>query len=392
MQAAAKQNYIDAVRGWAILLVITSHVGGMFADLPYPVKKLTNFGTQGVQMFFLASAVTLLMSWHQRRGHDTAIIRSFFIRRFLRIAPMYYVGVLVYAVAEPPVLGFDPLQALRSMAFVNAWKPEWMATTLDWTVVPGGWSISVEFMFYCLFPALAALVTNLPRAMMLLAASLLLAYAGNHAASGWLAGYSDIAAVNFEYFWFPNQAPVFALGFVLYFLITWPGPRIAHRGAAYGLLAAMVTICVFAAEYPSQPNLFSWSTQGWLTGVPTILIATSTFMGFILVLARGPDTVFTHPLIRRVGTLSFSAYVLHFLFVHRLPGWTHGLIDCSVAGYAAIATAAGLWIVTVLCTLTAAAITHAAIEQPGIALARRLTTGRHGSSSARVAASAVGGA
>ena len=91
-----KKNYIDAVRGWAILMVITTHVGDRFPELPYPIKKLTNFGWHGVQLFFLASAVTLLMSWHRQNTPNLASVRSCFIRRFLRIAPMYYAGALIY--------------------------------------------------------------------------------------------------------------------------------------------------------------------------------------------------------------------------------------------------------------------------------------------------------
>ena len=392
MDTIKKQNYIDAVRGWAILLVITAHAGGMFAALPYPVKKLTNFGGHGVQMFFLASAVTLLMSWHQRDEQGGLAVHSFFMRRFFRIAPMYYAGALIYYLTETPESGFNLPQALRSLTFMNAWKPEWIPTTEDWIVVPGGWSIAVEFTFYAIFPILAALIVTLPRAIVFFAATLIVAYLSNYAVSGLLTGYSDNAAGDFLYFWFPNQAPVFAMGFVLYFLIASSGPRITSQKLTYRLLAAIAMICVVTAEYPSRPNLFSVSTSGWLPGMPTILIATLTFMGFIFVLAKGPETLFTHACIRRIGTLSFSAYVLHFLFVHQLPNWSFGLIDRSATGYAAIGATAALWIATMICTLAAAAVTHAVIEQPGIALARKLTARHRGATTSGMGRNVMRGA
>jgi peptidoglycan/LPS O-acetylase OafA/YrhL len=336
VKTSSKHNYIDAVRGWAILLVMTCHVGGMFSEMPYPVKKLTNFGWHGVQMFFLASAVTLLMSWHRRPEHDWTSVRSFFVRRFLRIAPMYYAGALIYYLVEPPASGFDPIQALRTFAFVNAWSPEWIPTTPGWMVVPGGWSIGVEFTFYLVFPALAAVITTLPRAMILVVAALILSATGNHLAEGLLTNYNDTAVNNFLYFWFPNQAPVFALGFVLYFLVSGTGMVIKAKATAYALLALTIAPALLVAEYP----------------------------------------FFTHRWIRRLGTLSFSAYVLHFLFVHSIPGWTHGLIDLHATGYAAIAAAVALWLLTVSCTMAAATIAHKLIEQPGIALAQRLTSSR----------------
>ena len=56
--------YIDALRGCAILFVITCHLTFSYPELPYPVHRLTVLGWHGVQLFFLASCVTLLLSWH----------------------------------------------------------------------------------------------------------------------------------------------------------------------------------------------------------------------------------------------------------------------------------------------------------------------------------------
>src|SRR5579859_6173039 len=90
--------YIDCVRGYAVVLVITCHVTGAFAQLPYPVHRLTTLGWHGVQLFFLASAVTLLMSWHHDQARfGRAQVAPFFIRRFFRIAPAYYAAAAFYA-------------------------------------------------------------------------------------------------------------------------------------------------------------------------------------------------------------------------------------------------------------------------------------------------------
>lgn len=364
-----KQNYIDAVRGWAILLVMTSHVGGMFPGLPYPIKKLTNFGIYGVQLFFLASAVTLLMSWHRAPRHGAGFISAFFIRRFLRIAPMYYVGALIYFVADPPKDGFDLAQLLRSFAFLNAWRPEWIPTTPGWMVVPGGWSIGVEFTFYALFPVLAALVSSLGRALALFAVTVALACTANGLGAAWLADYPSYASWDFLYYWFPNQAPVFALGFVLYYALAELRLPALPKGFRHLSLAVVGLAIVAVAESPWQGRLFIASGH-----VPPVLLASLCFMLFVVVLARGPGTLALHASIRKIGVLSFSSYVLHFLMVHGWPKWTGGLIDLHADGYAALANFALLWMLVLLGTLAAAAVAHAVIEQPGIDLAHRLTS------------------
>ena len=102
--------------------------------------------------------LTLLLSWNRVKERDAAKTRHFFLRRFFRIAPMYYAGALLYFLVDPPVDGFNLLQLLRTLLFVNVWQPEGVPTTPGWMVVPGGWSIGVEFTFYALFPILATLV------------------------------------------------------------------------------------------------------------------------------------------------------------------------------------------------------------------------------------------
>ena len=56
--------YIDAVRGYAILLVITSNLTFSYPELPYPVHRLTILGWHGAQLFFLVSCVTPHSSPH----------------------------------------------------------------------------------------------------------------------------------------------------------------------------------------------------------------------------------------------------------------------------------------------------------------------------------------
>jgi peptidoglycan/LPS O-acetylase OafA/YrhL len=70
--------YIDCVRGYAVLLVIASHLVEVFPKLPYPVRRLALSGWFGVQLFFLASSLTLLMLWYSERCRDGAVsLRAF---------------------------------------------------------------------------------------------------------------------------------------------------------------------------------------------------------------------------------------------------------------------------------------------------------------------------
>jgi peptidoglycan/LPS O-acetylase OafA/YrhL len=88
---------------------------------------------------------------------------NFFIRRFFRIAPLYYIGILYYLWQD----GFGSrywlsdqelvttANILSNIFFVHGFNPYWMNS-----VVPGGWSIAVEMLFYCIAPLLFVKIKN----------------------------------------------------------------------------------------------------------------------------------------------------------------------------------------------------------------------------------------
>jgi exopolysaccharide production protein ExoZ len=69
--------WIDALRGYAIIGVLAVHVGGVTE------------GARGVQLFFVASAIALLHSWHTHKDS----VRRFYTRRLFRIAPMFWLAI-----------------------------------------------------------------------------------------------------------------------------------------------------------------------------------------------------------------------------------------------------------------------------------------------------------
>src|SRR5947209_15395493 len=93
--APRRIEFIDSLRGLAILGVLLVHAGQATAGLSSAMTKLTTAGQYGVQLFFVASAFTLFLSQDSRKN-ESHPIRNFFIRRFFRIAPLFYVGIGFY--------------------------------------------------------------------------------------------------------------------------------------------------------------------------------------------------------------------------------------------------------------------------------------------------------
>jgi peptidoglycan/LPS O-acetylase OafA/YrhL len=374
-----KFAYIDCLRGYAVLMVMVAHTTSVYAQLPYPAHKIGTFGWNGVQLFFLASSLTLLLSYDQERRRTGAFnARNFFIRRFLRIAPMYYLAAAFYAVLTPP-RSPTLAQLAASLAFVNAWTPRTMPTTGDWTVVPGGWSIGVEFTFYLLFPAFVVAATSFRRLLPLLAATVLAAAVLDTLLFPMLTqAYGRLPADLFLYYWLPNQAPVFLVGGLVFLAIRalerqpdHPLSRGVRRwsGAIVGAgLALGLAIAWFPQRFCHQLLL--------ITSVPQHLAATLVFAAFIIGLSQAPRSPLVNRVAASLGKVSFSAYLLHFAVIQLIP-WSHPrLFHANAERWSAIAAYGVCCVVVAGVTYLASCLTYSTIEKPFMRLAKRLTQPR----------------
>jgi len=354
-----RYDYIDALRGYAVAGVIAIHTPNLVPHVPLPIVWVATTAGQGVQLFFIVSALTLTMSWRKRAINETHPARYFFIRRFFRIAPMFWIGILFYyslAQFESPFWQLRSIEisdVLATLFFVHGWSPE----TIN-LVVPGGWTIAVEMMFYLLFPLLVTTVMTLRGAIFFFVGSCVMALAMNTVASAW---YEADPALLFPfiYEWLPNQLPIFALGFLLFYLIAdtqYRAPRTAAIvifSAGIGLLLALTAASWRIPFFSTFPHPMIWKD----------LLAGAGFVAIAYSLANWPTSVFINRPIRYLGKVSFSAYLVHFLVIFvclRVFG------PSVLSGISAIAAYILLFLSVTLITAAISSVTYSAIEKPMI--------------------------
>jgi peptidoglycan/LPS O-acetylase OafA/YrhL len=155
---AAVTSRLQSLDGWravSILMVLGCHAA-FVAGFPFsrsPVYNLVFDGNLGVRFFFVISG--FLITWLmilERDKNGSVSLREFYIRRCLRILPIYVVFLSVLAVLE--VTGV----AKQSPA---AWIGSLTFTRNSFGGVTGGdsfsahlWSLSVEEQFYLAWPVL----------------------------------------------------------------------------------------------------------------------------------------------------------------------------------------------------------------------------------------------
>ncbi|WP_151764720.1 acyltransferase family protein, partial [Acinetobacter soli] len=193
-------DWLDGVRGCAILFVVIFH---SVEVLPKDslLRYFFSFGQYGVQLFFVVSALTCVLTLKKNK------IIDWYIRRFIRIALIYYIGIIIYY----PIFKLEAIIGVKSdefsnlknivanIFFIHGWVP-----SANNNVVPGGWSIAVEMNFYLIAPFIVLLGSKTKYGVIILNIFLILSLL--------LFNYIyNFPVVNnsFEYFWPINQLPVF---------------------------------------------------------------------------------------------------------------------------------------------------------------------------------------
>jgi peptidoglycan/LPS O-acetylase OafA/YrhL len=149
---------LDGIRGLAVLVVFVNNVG--YFDEPVdslPLKAIRlvfGAGWIGVHLFFVLSGFLITGVLLDTRS-DPHRLRSFYVRRALRIFPLYFLALAVAFVVLP---AFIDLGAWGERArHVQVW---YWTFLMNWTdtftgTLPGLshlWSLAIEVQFYVLWP------------------------------------------------------------------------------------------------------------------------------------------------------------------------------------------------------------------------------------------------
>lgn len=362
-----KFDFIDALRGWAFLGVLLVHVGQHIQPASSWIARLARNGQYGVQLFFVLSAFTLFFSLYIRKKDEKNILCDFFIRRFFRIAPMFWTAAFFYLALG----GFKQLYSaphevtvwriLSTFLFMHGWHPN----TIN-NVVPGGWTIAVEMNFYLLLPLFFKCTSSLKKAIIVLCSLLVVRVAANYFYMNFLMP-SDCSlwlSKDFLYYWLPNQLPVFSFGFILFSLIRdrlekavpcgHAAAQKKEKGLAWGLLV------LFAASL-----FLSKFIDPYGTFLPRPIFLGLSFLLLTWALAIHPFSFFVNRFMNFLGKVSYSAYLVHFyvidIIAERIPPPSHS--DSSFLFFFLLALAGALGLST---------MTYAWIEQPFQRLGKKL--------------------
>ncbi len=137
---AARTYYpeLDGVRAIAAMMVIFFHMGQMGIPLRGPIS----FGQSGVDLFFVLSGFLITSILLKARPEDWGEVRKFYVRRSLRIFPLYYGYLIVATIFGAGVTGYYWVYLQNYRIAMGAPMGE----------TGHFWSLAVEEQFYLVWP------------------------------------------------------------------------------------------------------------------------------------------------------------------------------------------------------------------------------------------------
>ena len=312
---------LDGVRGLAILLVLFVHFVG---DAPAHgaaervVVKLANYGVWGVDLFFVLSGFLITGLLVDARG-TPRYFRNFYVRRTLRIFPLYY-GVLALLFLALPALPAAYPSGLAVSAQHQGWlwlyaSNVYLAVQRTWALPYVGhfWSLAVEEQFYLVWPFVV--LSLRPRTLLYACVAITaLALALRVAMS--FAGAGEMAVLVLT----PCRFDALCVGGFLAVAVREVGLQTVVRSgrrALLPLLAALLAVSAWHAKVGLLPQVVLPLRGTLVAMVGGALVITALGATRDGLLGR----VFGNRVMCFLGTRSYGLYVFHGIIAFAI--WEH---------------------------------------------------------------------
>lgn len=325
--ATAHWSALDGIRGFAVLVVVIHNASYIVQDNPPLLLRLigtvTAMGWGGVQLFFVLSGFLITGILLDTRGTPD-YFRSFYIRRTLRIFPLYYTVLAIAFLLLPKLLDLPwwSDQVARNQVWYWLYLSNWVGAYKHGIEgLSHFWSLAVEEQFYLFWPLTVLLLSRetLRRACYLLIVVAL-------ASRFWLrlSGAPALTAYEFT----TSRFDALAFGALLAIALRdgtldgWGWLR--SRWLKWWPAAGLALLIAWRREFQSD--------EFWVQtlGQSLLALVSAQWVAFCLLPGNASSRLYrlaNQRWLRWLGRYSYAIYVLHFpldmLLQSKLSGWVN---------------------------------------------------------------------
>lgn len=345
---------IDYLRGFMAVSVVLYHFNAWFLTLPDSGSLLGKLGIYAVSSFYVISGMALFLA-HNKDAWDFKYYILFLIKRFVRLAPIYWAGMLILTVF--------------CFTYYKGFKIDWYKYAENISLsfgllnpsgylLTGGWSIGNEVVFYLMFPAFCVMCKGRLTTAVLFFISLVLLF---YCSFLFLSPDVNLAKQWIKYINPFNQVYFFIFGIITAkLLIPYVGTH--KRYCVMGVITVIVLFTLMPSE-GNQINIVS----GYQKIIFTFLVV--ALCGFVFIIMDLKEVKVVHILLEFLGDISYPLYLTHgvaFLYFKKIV-FDKGITSGELYIYGALLFAVIIF---------ASWLCHIFIEKPMINSARRLLVNR----------------
>jgi peptidoglycan/LPS O-acetylase OafA/YrhL len=311
---------LDGVRGLAILLVMMLHLWTMPAHtkLDRVVSYGTNLGWFGVDLFFALSGYLITGILLDAKGADH-YFRNFYVRRVLRIFPLYYAILVASLYLLPHLLPPDKLARFGTIAGDEPYYWLYLSNfamarvgAVRHGVLDVTWSLAIEEQFYLVWPALVFLCS--PRALVRIAAGLAVASLALRVGLHFFSSYNAYSI----YVLTPCHLDGLVVGAILAVWAREPGGLARFTGQARVAIVALLPLVIaipIAEDIFEPPNQIALGMSPIFITFGFSLLAVLFGAVLIVVVTAAPGStlhrLFSSRFLRTFGKYSYGVYLIH---------------------------------------------------------------------------------
>jgi peptidoglycan/LPS O-acetylase OafA/YrhL len=301
---------LDGLRFFAFLCVFCFHRMDYVPLDPSRNSWLFKFSTAGafgVPVFFLLSAFLITeLLMREREATGTVHVKAFYVRRILRIWPLYFAAFFGLAVLNQFLPGVGPATHSSWLAF-SLFAGNWYIVKHGWIAGPVDplWSISVEEQFYIVIPLVIAFAgrrgVRIASYLLLAIAYLVIVRYALHPTPGDNGEWTD-SFVHFQFFCAGTLLAPSLHGRL-------PRLRVLARLSGFVLGFASWFLCLRLGVQSWEPHA---DVAGSISGWALMLLGSILFF----VSALGTPERYIPQSLAYLGRISYGLYIFHSLILY----------------------------------------------------------------------------
>lgn len=361
MPRSSSSSYIpalDGVRGVAILVVIVYHFAGGFTVFGLQPFRV---GWLGVDLFFVLSGFLITSILYDTRSTD-GYYKNFYMRRVLRIFPIYYLFWVVLLFLTPLTHFQWTTQHLLYAVYLGNPGVLFWPNLFQFPSVRLGhlWSLAVEEQFYLFWPFMVRVLDTRRR---LLTACAIMFIGALLLRTAMCLGY-DTAPTSTDIL-LPCRIDALAIGAALAVLARSPlGPSILRFAPLSAAICGISFALIVAVRHSADQSDIGMATIGFTL----LALLFASLIAMTRIKGGASDRLFSNQWLRFFGKISYGLYLYHFALLPSL----YRLQDPIVQGLHFRVVALPVYFVACLSACTAVAwLSFTYIERPILSLKSR---------------------